>query len=57
MGVHHTTYRQQIDNPRGIGVTLATVARYAAALGIEPSVLVTPGGVQRQRSVRLEQVA
>ena len=57
MGVHKTTYRMQIQNPRGIGVTLTTLARYADALGIDAAVLVTPGGVQRSRAMRLDRVA
>ena len=50
---HHSQVSHMLRNPRGIGCTLATVEEYSAALGIEPAVLLTPGGVQRQRSVRV----
>ena len=46
-----------LNNPRGIGVTMATLGRYADALGIDPAVLVTPGGVQQQAAVRLERAS
>lgn len=46
-----------LNNPRGVGVTAATIERYALALGIDVPVMVTPGGVQRQRSVRLERAS
>lgn len=57
MKAHPTTFQTQINNPRGTGLTLATVERYATALGIEPAVLLTPGGVQRRRTVKVERVA
>ena len=46
-----------LNNPRGVGVTVATLGRYSDALGIEPAVLVTPGGVARARAARMERVA
>ena len=51
MGKHHTYVGAQWRN--GTGFTLETVDKYATALGIAPAVLLTPGGVQRQRSVRV----
>ena len=57
MGVTGDSVSKLLNNPRGIGVTLETVARYADALGIDPAVLLTPGGVQRSRVVKMENVA
>ena len=53
LGCSCDTVGKTLNNPRGIGVTLTTVARYSRALGIEPAVLVTPDGVQRNSAARL----
>lgn len=53
MGAHPQAIHKLLLNQRGIGVTLATVDRVSQALGIESAVMVTPGGVQRSRAVRV----
>lgn len=41
MGVHPTTVSHTLTNPRHIGITLGTVERYAAALEVDPTDLLT----------------
>ena len=57
LGTSTDMVSKTLNNPRNIGVTMATLGRYSDALGIDPSVMVTPGGVQQQASVRLERAS
>lgn len=57
LGTSCDVVSKTLNNPRGVGVTAATIERYALALGIDAPVMVTPGGVQRSRVVRLEREA
>ena len=53
MRVSHHLVSKLLTNPRGGGISLATVERVADALDIPVSVMLTPGGVQRSRTARV----
>lgn len=42
LGCTPDTVSKTLNNPRGVGVRLTTLERYARALNVAPAVLVTP---------------
>ena len=50
-----TQYRTQIV--RGGGFTLATVSQWSERLGIDPLLMLAPGGAVRHRTIHMDRVA
>lgn len=57
LGTSTDMVSKTLNNPRNVGVTMATLGRYSDALDIDAGTLVTPGGVQQQASIRLERAS